>query len=65
MYSDCIGNLDIENLPYSECIYCYAGTYYEGSGSFPSDDFEQFLREDCGISEFDLYPAVSLLGNQK
>lgn len=56
-YNNCIGSIDVESLPYAECIYCDACEYYEGDGELTQEEIDQFLNEVCDIESFTLNPV--------
>ena len=56
-YNQCIRSIDVESLPYAECIYCDATEYYEGDGELTQEEIDQFLNEVCDIESFTLNPV--------
>jgi len=57
MYNDCLGNVDVESLPYAECTYCdFTGYYLEGSDELTNDEWIYFRYQVCKIDDLTIYP---------
>jgi len=68
MYNDCLGNVDVESLPYAECTYCdFTGYYLEEADELTNDEWIYFRYEVCNIDDLAIIPesAVASVRNQR
>jgi len=61
MYNDCIGNIDVESLPYAECTYCdFSGYYIDGSEELTNDEWIYFRYEVCLVDDHKVFPEENV-----